>query len=395
MTTLTGVRMTSRTQPLEPLDSEPADGWIIFLVGLLMSLGVVMVYSASVRADADPIDWSQWWNSPLRQGAFALLGLIVLLIIAGLDHRLWRWTRRRGMLPAGIVAGAALLLLVAVLIPGLGESRLGAQRAFALPGGMTFQPSEFAKVAMIVWLAAMLSRPGVPVRSLWTGYLPAIGTAGILIALTGLEDFGTAALMGLVAFVMLMMAGARATHLGATAVLGLGAASILVFSKEYRIRRLLSFLSEAPDPAREGYQLSQALIAIGSGGWWGRGLGNGVQKYGYVPHDENDFIFAIICEELGVAGGIVVCALFMALLWRGFIVVRRSPDDYTRLLAGGLTMVICLQAAINIAVVTGAVPTKGISLPFVSAGGSGLMFLCLAAGLLAACGRVEPATRSG
>jgi cell division protein FtsW len=162
---------------------------------------------------------------------------------------------------------------------------------------------------------------------------------------------------------------------------------VLVLVKQHRIDRIQSFFSKAPDMSGAGYQINQALLAIGSGGWFGRGLGAGVQKYGYLPQDNNDFILAIICEELGVVGGIVVVALFLTLLWRGWRISVNAPDNFGRLLALGLTLTICIQAAMNIGVVTKSIPTKGISLPFVSAGGSGVVFLGLAAGLLAAVGR--------
>jgi cell division protein FtsW len=155
------------------------------------------------------------------------------------------------------------------------------------------------------------------------------------------------------------------------------------------MERIMTFVSAQPDERGEGYQIKQALLAIGSGGWWGRGLGAGIQKYDYLPQDNNDFILAIICEELGIVGGIAVAVLFLVFLWRGWHVAKTAPDRFGRLLALGLTLTICLQAAFNIGVVTQSIPTKGISLPFVSAGGSGVVFLGVAAGLLASVGRRE------
>ena len=212
-------------------------------------------------------------------------------------------------------------------------------------------------------------------------------TAGLLIGLTGIEDYGTAALMGLVMLALMFLGRARWTHLGLMCLLAAVAGTVLVLVKQHRIDRIQAFFSKVPDTTGAGYQINQALLAIGSGGWFGRGLGAGVQKYGYLPQDNNDFILAIICEELGVVGGIVVVALFLTLLWRGWRIAVHAPDRFGRLLAVGLTLTICLQAAMNIGVVTKSIPTKGISLPFVSAGGSGVVFLGLAAGLLAAVGR--------
>jgi cell division protein FtsW len=268
------------------------------------------------------------------------------------------------------------------------------QRAIVLfrsPFTLSFQPAEFAKVVLVVWLAALLTRPWCDVRSFRRGFLPAVLSGGLLIALTGIEDFGTAALMGVILVCMLLLAGARWRHLVSTGFLGLAAGAGLLLLKPYRLQRLIIFFSEDTDPAAEGYQITQSLIAIGSGGWWGRGLGAGVQKYGYLPQDNNDFIFAIVCEELGIVGGIAVIALFVLLLWRGWSIARHALDPFGRLLAAGITLLICLQAAFNVGVVTNSVPTKGISLPFVSAGGSGVLFLGIAAGLLAAVGRFRRA----
>jgi len=364
------------------------DRTVLFLVGALMTLGVVMVYSASGSVQAAAFDLRRWWETPLRQGVFAMAGFLAMALAAHADPRWLSWERSRGLAPWGLFL-VALALLAAVLIPGIGAERLGAQRTILVfRGGFSlgFQPAEIAKVVMVIWLAALLGRPGAELGSFWRGYLPAFGSALLLIGLTGIEDYGTAALMGLTAMAMLLLAGARGSHLIGTGLLGLAAGVGLLLLKPHRLQRLHVFLSPA-DPSSEGYQVMQSLIAIGSGGWWGRGLGAGVQKYGYLPQDNNDFIFAILCEELGVVGGLAVIALFLLLLWRGWRLWSRAADSFCRLLAAGITLTLCLQAAMNIAVVTNSVPTKGISLPFVSAGGSGVLFLGLAAGLLSAVRR--------
>jgi cell division protein FtsW len=366
------------------------DSLVLLLVGGLMTLGAVMVYSASTTVQGGELTWRQWWNTPLRQSVFALVGFLAMLYVAHLDYRLWAWEKRGEGWWSGTLFILAVGLLVAVLIPGVGSSALGARRAlviFTSPFTLSFQPAELAKVVLIVWLAALLTRPGCDLNSLRRGFAPAIASAGVLILLTGIEDFGTAALMGVIAFGMLLLARARWTHLSGTALLGVAAAAGLLMLKPHRWQRVVTWLSEEPDPAGEGYQVTQSLIAIGSGGWWGRGLGAGVQKYGYLPQDNNDFIFAILCEELGIVGGMAVIALFLLLLWRGWRIARHALDPFGRLLAAGVTLLLCLQAAFNIGVVTNSVPTKGISLPFVSAGGSGVLFLGMAAGLLAAAGQ--------
>lgn len=392
MTTLTG----AETEFL-PLDKarnsmeRPADVWFMLIVGLLMTLGVTMVYSASVNVYGQPLDWNRWWNTPLRQAAYAAVGLVAMLFAAGVSSRFWSWHGSLGRMPVVFLTGVALMLLVLMLIPDIGIRALGARRALQLPGGLlnlTFQPAELAKVVIVIWLSAALTRDAAAARTpTWRGFAWTIAPAGALIVLTVVEDFGTAALMGLVTVVLLYVGAARWRHMVSLMTAGGVLGVVFILLKPHRIERILTFLSTSPDPQREGYHIKQSMLAIGAGGWWGRGLGNGVRKYGYIPHDENDFIFSIICEELGVIGGIVVIALFLALLWRGFLIATRSDNPFGRLLAIGLTLTIALQAAMNIAVVTDLVPTKGISLPFVSAGGSGLLCLGIAAGLIAAVGR--------
>jgi len=366
------------------------DGLVLLLVGTLMTLGAVMVFSASVTLTGEVFSWSNWWHTPLRQCVFALVGFFAMVWVAYLGDRLWVWERPGDGWWAGTLYVLALVLLIAMLVPGIGASALGARRAIVVlhhPVSLSFQPAEFAKVVLVVWLAALLGQPQRDMRSFRDGYLPALLTGGLLIGLTGIEDYGTAALMGTVMLAMLVIARARWLHLFGTGLLGLAGGVGLLLLKPHRLPRIEAWLAGDVDPLGAGYQVTQALIAIGFGGWTGRGLGNGVQKYGYLPQDNNDFIFAIVCEELGVVGGLVVIALFLLLLWRGWRISRAAPDRFGQLLATGITLTVCLQAAFNIAVVTNAVPTKGISLPFVSAGGSGVLFLGMAAGLLASVGR--------
>lgn len=366
------------------------DSLILLLVGGLMTLGAVMVYSASVSPQGSELTLRQWWDTPLRQSVFALVGFLAMLFVAHLDYRIWAWERRGEGWWAGGLYIIAVGLVLAMLIPGVGTAALGARRALVVLSGpihLSFQPAEAAKVVLIVWLAAVLTRPTCDLTSFRHGSLPAIASAGLLIALTGIEDFGTAALMGVVTLAMLILAGARWRHVLGTVLLGGVAGLGLLLLREHRWQRLATFFSDDPDTSSGAYQVTQSLIAIGSGGWWGRGLGAGVRKFGYLPQDNNDFIFSIVCEELGVVGGIGVIAIFLLLLWRGWRISRHALDPFGRLLAAGITLTLCLQAAFNIGVVTNSVPTKGISLPFVSAGGSGVLFLGLAAGLLAAVGQ--------
>src|SRR5262245_23907924 len=377
-----------------PLESDFAlaqayDPWILFTAGALMTLGIVMVYSASatLRAAPDQVEFSLW-NSPLRQGLFAAAAFVMMIVAAQIDYRLLAWEQRGEHWPSTILLLGTLVLLAAVLVPGVGVVQKGAARAIGLPGGMSFQPSELAKLALCVWMAAFFTRPGADARSLRRGFIPALMVGGLLIGLVGKEDFGTAALMGAVLACMLVLAGARWSHIFGVVLLGLAGAAALILDpdKSYRLERLRTWFSEAPDARDSGYQVTQSLYAIANGGWWGRGLGASIQKYDYLPQKNNDFIFSILCEELGIAGGLFVIFLFLVLLVRGWRIAERALTPFGRLLAAGITLTLCLQAALNIAVVTNAVPTKGISLPFVSAGGSGVLVLGLSAGILASIG---------
>jgi cell division protein FtsW len=390
-------RFSRRRRPAAAQLSEPElvlaqayDPWILFTVGCLMTLGIVMVYSASVtlRPAPDQTPFSLW-NSPLRQGLFAAAAFVVMIAAAQIDYRLLGWEQRGEHWPATLLLLATIALLAAALVPGLGVSQKGATRAIGLPGGLSFQPSELAKLTLCVWIAAFFTRPNADPRSLRRSFVPALIVGGILIGLVGKEDFGTAALMGAVMACLLVLAGARWSHIFGVVLLGLAGAAALILDpeKRYRLERLRTWFSETPDARDEGYQVTQSLYAIANGGWWGRGLGASIQKYDYLPQKNNDFIFSILCEEIGVAGGLFVIFLFLVLLVRGWRIAERAMTPFGRLLAAGITLTLCLQAALNIAVVTNAVPTKGISLPFVSAGGSGVLVLGLAAGMLAAIGR--------
>lgn len=417
MGTIRHSAITDATPASQEQLGRPYDSGVLLLASALMTFGVAMVYSASMTVRGAQLDWHQWWHTPLRQCVFAAGGFLVMLFTAHCDYRWLASTRKGGLVRVGVLYLIAIATLIAVQV--VGREALGAQRALVVltsPFTLSFQPAELAKVVMVIWLAVLLARMharaeeqrtrgysarDLGIRNFTRGFLPTVISSGLLIGLTGLEDFGTAALMGVVMVMMLVIAGARWRHLILLALIGLMGGVGLIAMKPYRLERLKTyvyFLDEskpAPDPQKEGYQIKQSMLAIGSGGWFGRGLGAGIQKYGYLPQKDNDFILATICEELGAVGGMVVVLLFLFLVWRGWDVTRAAPDHFGMLLAAGLTLLIGLQAAFNVGVVTNSVPTKGISLPFVSAGGSGVVFLGWAAGLLAGVGRGAHPSHSG
>ncbi len=360
---------------------------IVMLTAALMTIGLVMVASAGASVDA-PILGERFWQYPLgRQAMFSAAGFIAMLLVSHGGHRLFAW--RRGLFQPAI---ALFVVAVAGLVYTLlfGAERNGARRWVQMgpPSyGLSIQPSEIAKVALIVLLAAWLAGRRTELRSFWRGLLPAVAAVGLAVGLVAVEDFGTGALLAAVGATMLIVGGARLRHLLLLAGPAVAAMAALILSKPFRIQRLTTFLNIWEDPQGVGYHPIQSLVTIASGGIGGRGLGAGVQKYGYLPEARSDFIFSVICEETGLIGGLVVIALFVALLWLGWRVVRSASSSYESLLAFGFTALVTLQAAMNIAVVTVCAPTKGISLPLVSAGGSGVVFLGIGIGLLVSVAR--------
>ncbi|MCA9244644.1 MAG: FtsW/RodA/SpoVE family cell cycle protein [Phycisphaerales bacterium] len=372
------------------------DRGVLAIVGALMVIGVVMVYSASVSVEGAELNLRQWHRTPLRQCVFAVAGFLAMLFVSHVDYRVFAWRRKRDCALIALVYGLALACLLALNV-GLGDLRMGAVRSITvLPGPLplSFQPPELAKIALILGMAGVLARPGWQVATRFGYYFPLVAGAA-LIVLTVREDLGTAALLTVVLLALLYVGGARKRDLSLTVVAGVALMVVAAFMRPYRLQRVWTWWYGAKDPLDDGYQIGQSLLAIGSGGWWGRGLGAGVRKYGYLPQDNNDFIFAILCEELGVAGGLLVMVLFLCLLARGWHIARQAVDPLGRMIACGVTLTIFLQAVFNIAVVTNTVPTKGISLPFVSAGGSGILFLGVSAGLLASVGGVAWSPKAG
>ncbi|MFQ5425148.1 MAG: FtsW/RodA/SpoVE family cell cycle protein [Phycisphaerae bacterium] len=363
---------------------------ITLVASALLGLGVVMVFSASASLTAAPITTDPLRNPSVRQAAFSFIALVVMLWVSLYPYR--RWEIRDGasfQWPVILMLVTAILLLL-VLIPGIGEIRNGARRWFSLgPAGVDlgFQPSEVAKLSIVLFLAGVCAKLGKRLRRFWSGFLPTVAIVGIAIALVGVEDFGTAALLAVVTGGVLLASRARLRHVLLVGVPTVAAMTGFVLARPYRVARLLTFLDPYADPQGRGYHQIQSLIAIASGGWSGHGLGAGIQKYGYLPEGRSDFIFAVVCEELGVIGGAALIALFLILLWQGRRAMSAAPSEFGRLLALGATLTIGIQAAMNIAVVTVTVPTKGIALPLVSAGGTGDLVFGVMLGLLISVAR--------
>ncbi len=352
---------------------------LVVLTVALLGVGVLMVASASMSVDATSV----WSGRGLKQLAFAAAGAIAFGVASLIPARLLVGHGGGVRSIPFLAVVLASIACLAVLIPGIGTEVNGASRWLRF-GPIQIQPSELAKWAAVLWIAAWLARPGVDLSRFFKGFCVTCLPIGILCLLVVIEDFGTAALIGLVATLMLVVGGAKLWHLLVTLPPALLAAWYFVAGTPYRMVRLTSFLDPWADAQGSGYHMVQSLLSFASGGLTGRGLGSGIQKLGYLPEDTTDFVFAVIAEELGLAGCALVVFMFIGIAMLAFRATRRaSLDPAIRLLAFGIGITISLQAVVNIAVATVSMPTKGMSLPLISAGGSGMIVTCIMLGLLA------------
>jgi cell division protein FtsW len=276
----------------------------------------------------------------------------------------------------------SLLLLILVLIPGIGKEVSGARRWFRFKT-ISFQPSEFATLAIILYVADFINRKGEMAKTLWRGFVPQILVLGLVVLLVLMQpDLGTAMAIGIVIFIMLFIGGIKLSHLLSIILLSLPLLYVLIFSVPYRRMRIMAFLNPWLDPKGSGFQIIQSQVALGSGGIFGVGLGHSKQKLFYLPAAHTDFIFSIIGEELGLLGTVGVIILFIIFIRQGLKIIKNAPDKFGYFLSLGLVLTIALKAIINIGVSCGALPTKGLPLPFISYGGSSLVFDMVAVGIL-------------
>jgi cell division protein FtsW len=361
---------------------------ILLLVSaaLLTTIGVVEVFSASSVYAFTNYDNSFWFLE--RQAIYAAIGIGALLLTARMRYGAWR------RLSGPLVAISVVLLLIA-LHPTAGSSVYGASRWIGL-GPLTLQPSEFAKLALIAFTAAILAQKEGKLDD-WLHLALPLGPVVLLVAAIVMlqRDLGTTIVIVGSVLMMLFVGGARLRHLVVTGVVSMGGLAYLIFGTAYRRARFLSFFDPWKDPLSHGYQLIQGLIALGSGGWFGVGLGASRQKWAYLPNAHTDFIFAVLGEELGLLGEFVVLILFGAMIYAGIRIAVRAPDTFGRLLAAGITSWIGLQAIVNLGAVTGLLPITGVPLPFVSFGGSALIVTLGAVGVLASIARAGGASRAG
>jgi len=403
-------------------------GQIVFLCALaLLTLGVVMVNSASMGVDpvevnptsagiVMPLDQTKHSVTHVARGLLLSKSTVYMVLAVGAmacasllpirrlvpfagavpsptpvsDDR----AARRGM--TLLIAGSLALLAVIgmVYLPGLKREINGAHRWIHVPLGgsreLSIQPSEFAKWGLIAIISIYAASRAARMTSFFKGLLPGLLAVALVAGAVAKEDLGTAVLIACVSSIVLLAAGARLWQFLMFIPPAVAALVVLVVTSPYRVTRIMTFFDPYADPKGAGFHMIQSMAAVSGGGGWGRGLGDGLQKFGYLPEDTTDFLFAILCEELGIAGAALVIALYAALLWAGLAIVRRQTSPVLKLAALGIISTIGLQALINLAVVTGLGPTKGIALPLISSGGTGWILTAASLGLLVAMDRAAP-----
>lgn len=350
------------------------DRGLFFALLALLGIGLLMIASAGVLYGQSRFDDSYYFFKQQLLG-FGI-GLAALFFFQSIDYRVWK----RFVVPLFIIAVGLLIL---VFIPGFGTTVYGATRWISL-GPISFQPSEVMKLSIILYLAAWLSTKGQKkAGDFYEGLVPfllILSVVGFLIIKQ--PDTGTLGLIFVIALSVYFASGAKLSHIGGILAGGFIALLILIKMAPYRMQRLLVFLNPEHDPSGSGYQITQALLAVGSGGLYGIGLGQSRQKFNYLPEPVTDSIYAVLGEEFGFLGAGLVLLLFLYIAWRGFLIARNAQDEFGRLLAVGITTWIVGQAFINMGAITGLIPLTGITLPFISYGGTSLVVLLAAYGIL-------------
>ncbi len=365
---------------------------IQLLVITMLAFGVVMVHSAAMSVGGDSLfSWRALLTS--RYTLHAVAAVAAMLLAGRLDLRQLQ-RARAWRNPMWWLLAAGLVLMILAVTSWVGKEAHGASRWITIgteEGGISFQPSELMKWLMlpiIAWWCWRCRLRGVMGSFVW-GLCPVLLLIGGVCYLIVDEDLGTGVLVGAVALLMLLAGGARVWQLLLLLPPAVAFVALAIWQDPYRLQRLITFVNPWADPQGAGYQPIQSMLALAEGGLTGRGLGNGIMKFGYLPADTSDFVFAVICEELGLAGAAAVAAMIIAVIWTGVTIMRQSRDAFMRLVALGIVMTFALQSIFNIAVVTVSVPTKGIALPLISAGGTGLVLTAFSLGLLAALDQIN------
>lgn len=364
--------------PFKRVDLAEYDVLLLILVVCLTGFGIIMVYSASsVMAAKNFHDGAYFLK---RQLLFAIVGFGIVYATMQTDYTIWR----KYAVPLLVIS---LIMLVVVLIPGIGGKVKGASRWIRLPG-FNLQPSEFTKIAMIFYLAYSIEKKQDRIRSLTAGFFPYIF---ILLIILGLllkqPDMGSALTIAAVTIVMLFAAGTPMIFIGGTVAIASPFVIYLIIYSAYRLKRIKAFLNPEQDPTGSGWQIIQSKYAFGTGGFLGQGLGEGKQKLFYLPEAHTDFILSVTAEELGFIGVIIIIGIFFLVVSRSMRIAATAQDSFGKFLALGIAVLFGIQASVNMCVVTGLFPTKGLALPFLSYGGSSLLMSMFAVGILLSISR--------
>ncbi len=353
---------------------------IAIIVSILMSVGIVMIYSSSGIYAYQNHGYVFYYLK--RHLTFLFLGLLLTGIVMVMDYRILQRYAKPLML-------LAIFMLILVLIPGIGTSTYGARRWFKV-AGFSFQPSEFTKLVLLIYAADYLTRKKDAIRNFKEGLLPLLIVLGIVsLLILKQPDLGSSFSLAVIVMMMIFLAGVRLHYVFYLLIVAVPVLFYLVVRVPYRFARILSFLNPWADSQGSGFQLIQSQIALGSGGIWGVGLGHSIQKLFYLPAAHTDFILSIIGEELGILGTLSVILLFILLIWQGARIAKRVTDPFGYYLAVGIVAMLGFQAVVNVGVSIGALPTKGLPLPFISYGGSALIFNLIAVGLLLNISRIH------
>ncbi len=349
------------------------DVGLLFPVLFLVGIGIVMIYSASSALAMKKYGSDYYFLK--KQIVSGVLGIALLIACRHIPYRLYR-------VMAYPLLAVALVTLLALKLTPLAYTAGGSTRWLHL-GPVTFQPSELARFAMVIYLAYSLSKKQEMIKAFAIGFVPHVVVLAVLSGLILLEpDFGSVAILAAVTWIMLFVGGVRLLHLSAALLVLLPAGFMLMMNASYRLKRIMTFLDPWQYSSDQGYQIVHSLMAFGTGGIWGTGIGRGYQKLFYLPEPHTDFIFSVIGEELGLVGVVVILALYGLVLYRGIRIARGAPDTFGALMALGLISAIGLQVCVNMGVALGLLPTKGLPLPFLSYGGTSLLLSMASVGIL-------------
>lgn len=362
-----------KTFPPAATSQRPFDVYLFFTTLMLVFIGIVMIFSSSAILAKERFGDTYYFLK--RELIYFVLGLVGLFITKRIPYQIYS----RFVYP---ILGVTFVLMALCFVPGLSHEAGGASRWIRF-GGFSMQPSEWAKVSVILFAAYLISKKGEKIRLFAKGYIPIIVISGFFILMIlGQKDLGSAVVLGLVIFIMLFVSGTRMHYMIGSIALALPALYFLIFSVSFRRKRILAFLDPWKYQMDQGFQVIQSFVAFKSGGLFGVGLGASKQKLFYLPEAHTDFIFSVFGEEFGLLGVLFVIALFTLFVYRGMAIAMKAQDLFGKFLALGITTLIGVQAVINLGVVMGLLPTKGLALPFISYGGSSLIVSLAAVGIL-------------